>query len=194
MGYSAGSTLTSGNNNGFFGYNAQPSAVGVSNEYTYGNSSVTKHRFPGGDIVIGTAGKGIDFSANGGDVLTQYDEGTWDPVVQFGIANTGMTFSTKTGSYTRIGRLVTIHVTLVFTAKGSSTGAFRFSLPFTSAAKSSGTMGFNYAWATMPSGGVTFMTDGAYAYAMASNLGSYMTDTYFNDVTAINAITITYPV
>ena len=41
----AGENLTTGSNNGFFGYNAQPSAVGVSNEYTYGNSSVVNHRF-----------------------------------------------------------------------------------------------------------------------------------------------------
>lgn len=153
-----------------------------------------------GNLVIGTAGKGIDFSATTNaagmtsELLNDYEEGTFTPAVQFGVGNTGMTFSTQTGVYTRIGRLVTIHVTLVFTAKGSSTGAFRFSLPFTSATKSSGTMGFNYAWATMPSGGITFMTDGAYAYAMAANFGSYMDDTYFNDVTGINAITITYPV
>lgn len=65
IGTNAGSNATTGNNNGFFGYNAQPSSVTVSNEYTYGNSSVTKHRFPGGDLVVGTAGKGIDFTSGG---------------------------------------------------------------------------------------------------------------------------------
>ena len=59
IGQSAGSNLTSGSNNGFFGINAQPSAAAVSDEYTYGNSSVTKHRFPGGNLVVVTAGKGI---------------------------------------------------------------------------------------------------------------------------------------
>lgn len=112
MGYSAGSTLTSGNNNGFFGYNAQPSAVGVSNEYTYGNSSVTKHRFPGGDIVIGTAGKGIDFSANTNaagmtsELLADYEEGTWTATI--GCTDNATTTTTKTGFYTKVGRLVTV--------------------------------------------------------------------------------------
>ena len=150
-----------------------------------------------GNVVIATSGKGIDFSATAGtgtsELLADYEEGTWTPVVQFGSGNTGMSVTTS-GRYTKIGRIVTITVDIAFTAKGSSTGNFRFDIPYASGIKASGSMGFNYSWATMPSGGITFMTDGNYAYGMPANYGGYLDDTYFNNGTTINAITITYTV
>lgn len=57
-------------------------------------------------ILSPAAGKGINFSANGGDTLTQYDEGTWTPVLVIGGGS--VTYTIQTGTYTRIGRLVTI--------------------------------------------------------------------------------------
>ena len=114
VGKEAGSTATTGSNNAFFGYNAQPSSVTVSNEYTYGNSAVTKHRFVGGDIVIGTAGKGIDFSADGqaagmtSELLDDYEEGDWTPVLT-GSTSGSITFSTP-GRYTKVGNIVTIEL------------------------------------------------------------------------------------
>jgi hypothetical protein len=133
FGYSSGSTLTSGSNNGFFGYNAQPSAVGVSNEYTYGNSSVTKHRFPGGDIVIGTAGKGVDFSANTAaagatsEVLTWYEEGTWTPTL-------GGTWSVNpinmAGFYTRIGNTVYLQFEFSGGLKSTALSGWFTGVPF----------------------------------------------------------------
>jgi hypothetical protein len=138
FGYSSGSTLTSGSNNGFFGYNAQPSAVGVSNEYTYGNADVTKHRFPGGDIVIGTAGKGIDFSANTNaagmtsELLADYEEGTFTPVVAGSSTAGTATYSTQEGTYTKVGRLVTFRIYVVWTS-GTGTGSMDVNgLPFAS--------------------------------------------------------------
>lgn len=44
LGYLAGDSATIGGNNSFIGYNAQPSAVGISNEITLGNSSITALR------------------------------------------------------------------------------------------------------------------------------------------------------
>ena len=112
VGYKAGDTATTGSNNAFFGYNAQPSSVTVSNEYTYGDANVTKHRFVGGDIVIGTAGKGIDFSADGqaagmtSELLDDYEEGTWTPDQGGGLTVVGA--FTSSGVYTKIGRLVVV--------------------------------------------------------------------------------------
>lgn len=83
----------------------------------YGNLSAVT-----GNFVVGTAGKGIDFSANGGDVLTQYDEGTWTPVLRFGGASTGITYTTQAGTYTRIGRTVTVRFEILLSSKGSATG------------------------------------------------------------------------
>jgi hypothetical protein len=63
-----------------------------------------------GNLVIGTAGKGIDFSADGqaagmtSELLDDYEEGTWTP------ANSAMTVDSgswaATGTYTKIGRTV----------------------------------------------------------------------------------------
>jgi hypothetical protein len=69
-----------------------------------------------GNLVIGTAGKGIDFSANANapgmtsELLNWYEEGTWTPSQGSGITVVGA-FSSS-GRYTRIGRLVTIEGTL----------------------------------------------------------------------------------
>lgn len=80
-----------------------------------------------GNLVIGTAGKGIDFSANGGDVLSQYDEGSWVPVVT---ASSGaITSYTSSGRFTRIGRMVTAVLTFKITNIGTASGAIIATLP-----------------------------------------------------------------
>ena len=95
-----------------------------------------------GDLIIGTAGHGIDFSAQtassvsgatpGSEVLDHYEEGTWTPVVTFGGGSTGLTYTARDGEYTRIGRQVTITFMINLSDKGSSTGyATVTGLPFT---------------------------------------------------------------
>lgn len=81
-----------------------------------------------GDLIIGTAGDGIDFSANTpaagmtSQLLDWYEEGTWTPTVYFGGAPTGITYTTQLGRYQRIGRLVVAHCEIVLSSKGSATG------------------------------------------------------------------------
>jgi hypothetical protein len=61
-----------------------------------------------GNLIIGTSGKGIDFSATPGtgtsELLNDYEEGTWTP------GNSAMTVNSgswaATGTYTKIGRTV----------------------------------------------------------------------------------------
>jgi hypothetical protein len=66
-----------------------------------------------GSFVIGTAGQGVDFSANAhpagmtSELLNDYEEGTWTPNQGSGLTVSG-TFSSS-GRYTKVGRLV--HVT-----------------------------------------------------------------------------------
>jgi hypothetical protein len=52
-----------------------------------------------------------------------YVEGTFTPAVTFGGGNTGITYTTQSGFYTRIGRMVHVELTVLLSAKGSSTGA-----------------------------------------------------------------------
>jgi hypothetical protein len=64
-----------------------------------------------GNLVIGTSGKGIDFSATPGtgtsELLSDYEEGTWTPNQGSGLTVVGA-FSSN-GTYTKIGRQVTIN-------------------------------------------------------------------------------------
>ena len=83
-------------------------------------------------------GKGIDFSAvtggtgtATGNVLNDYEEGTFTPVVQ-GSTTAGVgVYSTQTGRYTKIGRLVTVEIYIVWSAH-TGTGNLQIGgLPFT---------------------------------------------------------------
>jgi len=93
-----------------------------------------------GNFVIGTAAKGIDFSANTNppgmtsELLNYYAEGTWTPVLTFGGGSTGITYGTQTGQYTRIGNRVFFNLIIILTSQGSSTGGASISgLPFAAA-------------------------------------------------------------
>ena len=91
-----------------------------------------------GNLVIGTSGKGIDFSAAGGSaagstsaVLDDYEEGTWTPAITFGGANVGLTYTLRSGRYTKIGNIVSVQIGIDINSKGSSTGSMKVTgLPF----------------------------------------------------------------
>jgi hypothetical protein len=91
-----------------------------------------------GNLIIGTSGKGIDFSATPGtgtsELLADYEEGTWTPTTfAYGPGGAVPTFTsfTSSGNYTKIGREV--FVTGVISWTGTSGGATFFGisgLPF----------------------------------------------------------------
>ncbi len=98
-----------------------------------------------GNVVIGTAGKGIDFSANSGapgmtsELLNGYEEGTWTPNQGSGLSVIG-TFS-SVGTYTKIGRLVFVRGAISATTSISFPAAGATicnNLPFTAAAGTPG--------------------------------------------------------
>lgn len=95
-----------------------------------------------GNLVIGTAGKGIDFSADPSapgmtsELLDDYEEGTFTPTVT-GTATAGTaTYTAQLGRYTKVGSLVTCTVRLNWSA-GTGTGNLLFSgLPFSNVSSS----------------------------------------------------------
>jgi hypothetical protein len=104
-----------------------------------------------GNLVIGTAGKGIDFSADGqaagmtSELLDDYEEGTWTPtLVMTGTNFTSVTYNATTGGrYTKIGNRVFVSGSIRTSALtvGSPTGVLAVgNLPFTVVASSSGTL------------------------------------------------------
>ena len=87
------------------------------------------------NIVIGTSGKGIDFSATSGtgtsELLADYEEGTWTPTDDSGA---GLSLTVNNANYTKVGRLVTVSAQLSYPANVSASDAKIGGLPFTSAA------------------------------------------------------------
>ena len=87
-----------------------------------------------------TTGLGIIFGSAGGtgtptsNLLDDYEEGTWLPVIGRGTTNpTGVSYLAQQGTYTKIGRQVTVHVSLrpaTIGTTGSGINVIR-GLPFT---------------------------------------------------------------
>jgi hypothetical protein len=96
-----------------------------------------------GDLVIGTAGDGIDFSANTpaagmtSQLLDWYEEGTFTATRTGFIEVLGGGTITSDGVYTRIGRLVTVQITLTCTGaatiEGNGGAGSYFSIPYAAA-------------------------------------------------------------
>ena len=91
-----------------------------------------------GNLIIGTAGKGIDFSADGNaagmtsELLDDYEEGTWTPTINTTNNDATITYTYQTAHYIKVGALVFVGVWLEFRATSIGTGGniFLKSLPF----------------------------------------------------------------
>lgn len=59
-------------------------------------------------------------------------KGTWSPVIAFGGSSTGVTYSSREGTYWVVGKIVYFYVAMVLTNNGSGTGTATISIPFTS--------------------------------------------------------------
>lgn len=75
---------------------------------------------------------GVTFSG-GPSILNSYEEaGTFTPVLEFGGATTGITYTTQTGRYWRVGEIVFIRAQILLSSKGSATGSATISgIPYT---------------------------------------------------------------
>ena len=90
------------------------------------------------NVVIGTAGKGIDFSANANapgmtsELLTWYETGTWTATMT-GSTAAPTTPVTTTGYYTRIGNIVHVFASFANVNTTGASGDLQVTgLPFTS--------------------------------------------------------------
>jgi hypothetical protein len=95
-----------------------------------------------GNLVFGTAGNGIDFSATSGtgtsELFDDYEEGTWTGTL-IGDTTAPSSPVTATGTYTKIGRQVIVQIS--FDAKNTTgaSGVMRVNgLPFTAGARGFG--------------------------------------------------------
>lgn len=51
------------------------------------------------------------------------ETGTFTPEIEFGGASTGITYTTQSGSYVRVGNAITLNIFIALSNKGSATGA-----------------------------------------------------------------------
>lgn len=82
---------------------------------------------------LSTSSGGIQFNGDtaAANALDDYEEGTWTIGISFGGASSGITYSLNQGTYTKVGRKVTVTGLLSMTSKGSSTGNAKITgLPF----------------------------------------------------------------
>jgi hypothetical protein len=97
-----------------------------------------------GNIIIGTSGKGIDFSATPGtgtsELLADYEEGTWTPVDGSGAS---LSFTDTSGNcfYTKVGNVVTACFIVTYPSTASGSFARIGGLPFTSKTTTSNPQG-----------------------------------------------------
>lgn len=107
---------------------------------TVGNPSVRSgdQTILNGNLVIGTAGKGIDFSADShaagmtSELLDDYEEGTWTPVLGGDGGESGQSYSAQQGFYRKVGDIVFFTFYVQLSAAGSpGLEAVLKGLPFT---------------------------------------------------------------
>ena len=155
-------SITSFNN--ITGYSASGATGTTSTNLVFSTSpSITTPTLVGdatlstGNIIQGTASKGFNFTANTpasgmtSQLLNWYEEGTWTPVaIGSTTAGTGV-YTTQSGGYTRIGRVVTYSLYIGWSSH-TGTGGLRITgLPFTVSAAA-----YGRGIATLETSGMTF--------------------------------------
>ncbi len=98
--------------------------------------SATELTLSTGNLIIGTSGKGVDFSATPGtgtsELLADYEEGTFTPTI-LGATSPGVgTYTTQVGFYTKIGDRVFYNLSLNWSAHTGTGNMNIEGLPFTS--------------------------------------------------------------
>jgi hypothetical protein len=160
-----------------------------------------------GNLVIGTAGKGIDFSASpnpGGmtsELLDDYEEGTFTPTLAGSSTNfSSVTYAVQSGFYVKVGDLVHVDIYLQTSSVSGGSGDLLIAgLPFAALASSAynntgDSIGFNigfagtYVESYVPQGTstVAFLTAGSGAPWAGLSTANWGTST------ALMKVSITY--
>ena len=141
----------------------------------------------------------VQNASSDANTLDDYEEGTWTPSLTFGGGSTGITYTTQSGNYVKIGKHVTAIYAITLSNKGSSTGTVLLNgLPFTVGSITGGGGALTF-WSTMNASFVYIanranssgtVADIVGATAAAANLSS-LTDTSFGNSSIIQGV-ITY--
>ena len=118
---------------GFVSYNHSGDALslGTANTTALSIDSNGNIEADVGNIVIGTSGKGMDFSATSdatgkdNELFDDYEEGLWTPLIQSTGGSTTCTYTTQKGWYVKSGRVVHLFFDVAWNSgagAGSSSG------------------------------------------------------------------------
>ena len=143
-----------------------------------------------GNLVIGTSGKGIDFSAtsdgsgtSSSELLDDYEEGTWTPTLSYSGSGSA-TLSEAYGHYTKIGRMIHVIITMAVSAKGSGSGNVNIGgLPY----QTGSTDGFRLNGTLTYVAGFNDLNSQVNVYRAGA--GSYMEVFHMNSINPTSAIT-----
>ena len=137
-----------------------------------------------GNLVIGTAGHGIDFSAAGqaggmtGELLDDFEIGTFTPTYFMSGGGQSLTYHEQEGYYTKIGRLVTAQIFLeinTINANGSGVAGIG-GLPFAMSGSNTAYAAADFGYMSGLGGSPTFvhgyMEQGQYAIYLYHSLSS----------------------
>lgn len=120
---------------------AKPLKVFVNGAYRAEYDTSGNYKLDTGNLIQGTAGKGINFTANTNapgmtsELLNWYEEGTWTPSLGVNGFSGAPATTAVSGTYTRIGRQVTVNMRLTFgSGTYPSASSVVTGLPFTPAA------------------------------------------------------------
>lgn len=144
-----------------------------------------------------TVSNGVIFGGSSG-TLSYYQTGTWTPFISFAGSTTGITYSTQTGTYTRIGDIVTAFYYIVLTNKGSGSGNARLNgLPYTVSstnnASAVATSNITYTGTYIVCQGVASNTYANLQYCTTGTAGALLAGGNFANNTQLQG-TITYKV
>lgn len=132
-----------------------------------------------GSLVVGTSGKGIDFSATPGtgasELLDDYEEGTWTPVDESGA---GLVYTSPFGAYTKVGDTVTAWGRATYPVTASALTILIGGLPFVVASSN------------QPGGGFIRLTDSGRNDTVVASAGSSQLLLYATNIAA--AINLNY--
>ena len=153
-----------------------------------------------GNIAL-ASGHGISFSATSdasgmtSELLHDYEEGTWTPVLTLGGATTGINYSQQTGRYTRVGDVVHVFFVILLSSKGSASGNGQITgFPFSvGVGNTAGTIYQDRISITGPMGIYTSSGTDFTLYNQGSGANSNVADGSFADNSYL-AGNITYPI